>query len=108
MSNKMITNAISAVIALCLTGVAQTSLADTKPSQDSTPTNNEPMQMMGDIEGMEKCYGIAKAGHNDCGTASHNCASESKIDNEKEAWIHVPTGLCKKIAGSRLQAPEKA
>ena len=24
--------------------------------------------------GTEKCYGIAKAGQNDCGTAKHGCA----------------------------------
>src|SRR5689334_15404570 len=29
----------------------------------------------------EKCYGIAKAGQNDCGTAAHTCAGKAKKDN---------------------------
>jgi len=30
----------------------------------------------------EKCFGIAKAGQNDCGTAKHACAGSSKADND--------------------------
>ena len=63
------------------------------------------MQMMkGGIEGMEKCYGIAKAGHNDCGTASHYCAGEAKMNNDKKEWIIVPTGTCNKIVGGSTQS----
>jgi uncharacterized membrane protein len=36
---------------------------------------------------------------NDCGTANHNCAGEAKADAAKNEWVHVPTGLCKKIIG---------
>ncbi len=53
-------------------------------------------------EGMEKCAGIAKAGKNDCGTATSSCAGTSKKDNEPGAWIYVPTGTCGKIAGGKV------
>lgn len=46
---------------------------------------------------MEKCYGVAKAGKNDCATAAHSCAGNSKTDGE--AWLNTPKGLCDKIVG---------
>lgn len=48
----------------------------------------------------EKCYGIAKAGHNDCQTATNSCAGTSTVDNQKDAWIYVPAGTCAKAGGS--------
>lgn len=69
-------------------------------------TNHDMSQMM-NIEGMEKCYGIAKAGQNDCGTSTHGCGGESKVDGDKEAWMFVPTGFCKKIVGGSTKAPNK-
>ena len=32
----------------------------------------------------EKCYGVAAAGQNDCQTASHSCAGESKLSSGPE------------------------
>jgi uncharacterized membrane protein len=51
----------------------------------------------------EKCYGIAKAGANDCGTSVHSCAGQAKVDNAPDEWIFVPKGLCERIAGSSLE-----
>ncbi len=47
----------------------------------------------------EKCYGIAKAGLNDCQTASHSCAGTSTKDMDGASWIYVPAGSCDKIVG---------
>jgi len=52
---------------------------------------------------MEKCYGVAKAGHNDCQTANSSCAGTSKMDDQKDAFIAVPAGTCAKIAGGTLK-----
>ncbi len=49
---------------------------------------------------MEKCYGIAAAGKNDCATATSSCAGTSKTDHQADAFITVPAGTCAKIAGS--------
>ena len=51
---------------------------------------------------MEKCYGIAKAGKNDCQTANSSCAGTSKKDAQADAWLSVPKGVCEKIAGGKL------
>ena len=52
----------------------------------------------------EKCYGIAKAGKNDCGTATHTCAGLAKKDNQPDEWKYVPKGTCEQ-AGGKKQAP---
>jgi uncharacterized membrane protein len=50
----------------------------------------------------EKCFGIAKAGKNDCQTATSSCAGTSKKDAQSDAWLSVPKGVCEKIAGGKL------
>jgi uncharacterized membrane protein len=47
----------------------------------------------------EKCYGIAAVGQNDCQTATHSCAGESKTASAGDSWIYVPAGTCTKISG---------
>lgn len=51
--------------------------------------------------GKEKCYGIAKAGQNDCAslTGTHSCAGQSKMDNDVTSWKYVPKGTCKDMKG---------
>jgi uncharacterized membrane protein len=45
--------------------------------------------------GMEKCYGIALAGQNDCAAgAGTTCAGTSTTDYQGNAWKAVPAGTC--------------
>jgi uncharacterized membrane protein len=55
----------------------------------------------------EKCFGIAKAGQNDCANASgtHSCAGQAKVDMGKDEWKYVAKGTCEKMKGS-LMAPK--
>jgi uncharacterized membrane protein len=55
----------------------------------------------------EKCYGITRAGKNDCQTANSSCAGTSKRDKQGDAWIYVPKGTCEKLADGSLQ-PKRA
>lgn len=48
----------------------------------------------------EKCYGVAKAGKNECATAAHSCSGLSKTDNDGKEWKKVPKGTCEKVGGS--------
>ena len=50
----------------------------------------------------EKCYGVASAGHNDCATKNSSCAGTAKMDNQGDAFIAVPKGLCSKLSGGSL------
>ncbi|WP_406732234.1 DUF2282 domain-containing protein [Vibrio scophthalmi] len=52
----------------------------------------------------EKCYGVAKAGKNDCATKTSSCAGTAKEDNQKDAFVVVPTGLCGKLAGGSTES----
>jgi len=52
----------------------------------------------------EKCYGVAKAGKNDCQTAKSSCAGTSKADSQADAWISVPKGVCDKLVGGKTTA----
>lgn len=66
--------------------------------------DNTAMAAKGD---MEKCYGVAKAGKNDCQTANSSCAGTSTKDGQKDAFVAVPKGLCEKLVGGSL-TPGKA
>jgi len=57
--------------------------------------------MAADPKGMEKCFGVAKAGHNDCGSnkTAHACAGQSKVDNDPKDFKYVKTGTCSKLGG---------
>ncbi len=57
--------------------------------------------------GTEKCYGVSKAGQNDCATAKHGCATFAKVDRDPEDWKLVPKGTCQKMGG-KLEAPKKS
>jgi len=51
----------------------------------------------------EKCYGVAAAGQNDCATNNSSCAGTSKTDNQGDAFLALPKGLCAKLAGGSLE-----
>jgi uncharacterized membrane protein len=53
---------------------------------------------------MEKCFGIVKAGKNDCQTSNSACAGTAKTDSQKDAWIYIPKGTCEKIVGASLRS----
>ncbi len=58
----------------------------------------------------EKCYGIAKAGQNDCANlaGTHSCAGQSKLDNEKGEWKYVVKGTCNTMKGMTADEAKKA
>lgn len=47
----------------------------------------------------EKCFGVAKAGQNDCSTAKHACNGQATVDNDPEDFKSVPQGTCERIGG---------
>ena len=54
-----------------------------------------------DVAGKEKCFGIVKAGQNDCANLSgtHSCAGQSKADMGVDEWKYVGKGTCQKLGG---------
>jgi uncharacterized membrane protein len=86
---SLIAAAVAAVLSMPLTATAQGGVAP-KPKFEA-----------------EKCYGIAKAGKNDCQTSNSSCAGSSKRDSQGDAWIYVPAGSCGKIVGGSTE-PKKS
>jgi uncharacterized membrane protein len=54
-----------------------------------------------DKKDMEKCYGVVKAGKNDCAAkdGTHSCAGSAKVDSSKNEWVLLPKGTCDKLVG---------
>jgi uncharacterized membrane protein len=58
----------------------------------------------------EKCYGIAKAGQNDCANlaGTHSCAGQSKVSDDKGEWKYVAKGTCESMKGMSAEQAKKA
>lgn len=86
-------NKRSALVAAALVSVA--SIAAANPSMSASAKADK-----------EKCYGIAKAGQNDCASAngSHSCAGQAKADKDANEWKYVAKGTCEKEGGKTKPA----
>ena len=82
-NNVLISTAIASVLALGLVGNA--AAAD---------------------KNMEKCFGIAKAGQNDCSSnkSAHACSGHSTKDGDPQDFVAVPKGTCDKIVHGSTEA----
>ena len=87
MSTTLKTMAISTMF-----GAAAVIASGTVAAADQT-------KMGADKPGMEHCYGVAKAGKNDCASAGHSCAGQATKDMDKTSWLSLPTGVCAKLSG---------
>jgi uncharacterized membrane protein len=52
----------------------------------------------------EKCYGVAKAGKNDCAANGHSCQAQAKQDGNGREWVYVPKGTCERLVGGTVAA----
>jgi len=51
----------------------------------------------------EQCFGVAKAGANDCKAGSHDCAGHATVDRDPASFIMVPAGTCEKLVGGHTK-----
>jgi uncharacterized membrane protein len=51
---------------------------------------------------MEKCYGVVKAGKNDCAGPAHACAGQAKADSGGKEFVTLPKGTCARLVGGSL------
>ncbi len=56
-----------------------------------------------DAPDMEKCYGIVKAGANDCAGSGHTCQGQASTDADANEYILLPAGTCDRIAGGEVR-----
>lgn len=59
---------------------------------------------------MEKCYGVAEAGKNDCGSldGKHGCAGQATVDNDPNEWKYVEKGSCEDMGGKTAEQAKAA
>ena len=50
----------------------------------------------------EKCYGVAKAGKNDCASKTHGCQGLATTSGDGKEWIKLPAGTCERLNGGSL------
>ncbi len=55
----------------------------------------------GEVKGQERCFGVVKAGENDCANlaGTHDCAGQAATDRDPGDWKYVPRGSCRKLKG---------
>jgi uncharacterized membrane protein len=57
----------------------------------------DPAMASGNKNDTEKCKGVAAKGANSCGANGHGCGGFAKTDFDKNEWVYVKKGTCKKI-----------
>jgi uncharacterized membrane protein len=50
---------------------------------------------------LEKCYGVVKAGMNDCKSGEHSCAAQAIKDGDATEFVLTPKGLCDKLVNGK-------
>lgn len=90
MSNKTPIIATAAVFAF----VAGASIMSQTSRADEMKMENAPK--------LEKCYGVAKAGKNDCASNGHSCAGMAKKDGDAKEFVDLPQGTCVKLVNGNL------
>jgi len=52
---------------------------------------------------MEKCYGVVKAGANDCAGPGHTCQGQAASDSHPDEYILLPAGTCDRLTGGEVK-----
>ncbi|MFL6719027.1 MAG: DUF2282 domain-containing protein [Burkholderiaceae bacterium] len=85
MSSRPVSASAASAVFLALSALSSGAIADDMKAAETKPA-------------MEKCYGVALAGKNDCQAgAGTSCAGTSKMDYQGNSWKNVPAGTCLSI-----------
>ena len=90
----MSATSIKTITLSAMLGAAAMAVASTAAFAADTKAMDKPA--------MEKCYGVAKAGKNDCANGVHSCAGQATKDMDKTSFISLPAGVCAKLAGGSM------
>nr|WP_298931402.1 DUF2282 domain-containing protein [uncultured Erythrobacter sp.] len=72
--------------------------ADAPAEADAAAGEAEEVAASADAGEKEKCYGVSKAGENDCAAGpGTSCAGTSVVDYQGNAWTYVDAGTCLEI-----------
>jgi uncharacterized membrane protein len=76
-----------------------------QPKGDKPMTKEQKMTMERMVKNnLEKCYGVAARGKNDCAEGAHSCVGQAGHDRDKASFVLLPKGDCQKIAGGKTES----
>jgi uncharacterized membrane protein len=94
----------SATLATAI-GLAFSAPVQAQQKGDQPMTKEQKMTMERMVKNnLEKCYGVAARGKNDCAEGQHSCVGQATRDRDPASFVLVPKGDCQKLAGGKTQA----
>ena len=98
MTRSLATATLAAAVGFALAASAQ--------AQQGKPMTKEQKMTMERMvkNNLEKCYGVAARGKNDCAEGQHSCVGQATRDRDPASFVLVPKGDCQKLAGGKTQA----
>lgn len=96
MNRTLATTALAAAV-----GLVVASQGPSVAQQSGKPMTKEQQQTMERMQkfNLEKCYGVAARGKNDCAEGAHSCVGQATHDRDKASFVLLPKGDCQKLAG---------
>lgn len=90
---SQIAASVSALAAAALLASCGSNASQSQNASEAAPKTT--------VAAMEKCYGVALAGKNDCAAGpGTSCAGTATADYQGNAWKNVPTGECEPMGGT--------
>lgn len=103
MNRSLATATVTAALGIAFAGAGAPAPAQQMGGKPMTKEQKATMDRMVK-NNLEKCYGVAARGKNDCAEGAHSCVGQSTRDREKDSFVLVPKGDCQKIAGGSLKS----
>lgn len=96
---SLATATLATALGLAFAGAVPARAQMDKSSMD--PKAQTAQRMM--QEKLEKCFGVAARGKNDCAQGAHSCAGQATMDRDPASFVLVPAGACGKLAGGNTK-----
>ena len=103
MNRSLATATLAAAVGLALAAAGTPALAQQKGDKPMTKEQKQTMERMVK-NNLEKCYGVAARGKNDCAEGQHSCVGQATRDRDPQSFVLVPKGDCQKFAGGKMQS----
>ena len=100
MNRALATATLAAAVSLAMAAPSAFAQQAGKPMTKEQQATMERMQK----NNLEKCYGVAARGKNDCAEGQHSCVGQASHDRDKASFVLVPKGDCQKLAGGSTKA----
>ena len=100
------TRSLASVTLAVAVGLALATPAQAQTDKSGRPMTKEQKMTMERMvkHNLEKCYGVAARGKNDCAEGAHSCVGQATRDRDPESFVLVPKGDCQKLAGGKTSA----